>query len=229
MGPRRYPPDFFIDGFEAADLDGDGRREIVLFSHARTESPTRILVLGLDKTIRGEYWNDGQISDLILFDLDHNGRPEILCSGQNNGYERACLFLLDPRHMSGASPQDEKSRFEGKDPGSELFYVLLPVSFLAKLKGPGQAAFPIDVASSGRFSTITQFDYLKFDFGPDLKMLAPVVSHSFRRAYADALDKGAKLPPLDVERLTAELTAGILYYDGKTQTWVNRWARSNPR
>jgi len=228
-GSRRYPPDFAVDGFQVEDLDGDGRAEILVVSHARIESPTRVLVLRLDKTILGEYWNFGQISDFLLRDTGRGGRPYILCAGQNNGYERPCLFLLDPRRLSGASPQDENSRFVGKAPGSELFYVLLPVSDLAKLKGPGDAASLIDPGPSGSFTTVTQFDFLKFDFDADIRLLAPVPSHTFQRGYAEALSNGAKLPPLDVRRVAAELAAGIRYYDGAAKGWVDHWARSNPR
>jgi hypothetical protein len=229
VGNRHYAPDFLVDGFEVADADADGRKEIIVVSHVRVESPTRILVLGLDKTIKGEYWNYGQISDFILLDIDRDGRPELLCAGQNNGYDRPCVFLLDPSRLSGASPQDERSRFEGKGPGSELYYVLLPVTALGALKGPGQAAFSLDPGPSGDFSAYTQLEFLKFDFGPDMKLLAPVVSHSFQRAYAEALAAGAKLPALDVDKVAAELAANIRYYDGAMKAWVNRWARSNPR
>ncbi len=31
------------------------------------------------------------------------------------------------------------------------------------------------------------------------------------------------------ERLVSRLTAGSRYYDGRTKSWINRWALSNPR
>jgi hypothetical protein len=91
------------------------------------------------------------------------------------------------------------------------------------------AATVIDVSDSGHFSVFTQLEFLKYDFDIDLRLVSPVVSHGYQRAYADALASGAKLPPLDIEKTTAQLAAGIRYYDGAKKAWVNGWARSNPR
>ncbi|MBM3296042.1 MAG: hypothetical protein FJY83_00400 [Candidatus Aminicenantes bacterium] len=95
-----------------------------------------VAVLDSSGSPRGRYWNAGHVSDgcLRVLDLDGDGRSEILCAGQNNDYNRACLFVLDPEEVRGRSPQEGASarRFLGIEAGAEKAYLLFPRSVVAE-------------------------------------------------------------------------------------------------
>lgn len=89
--------------------------------------------------VLGRYRHAGHFTDGCLqpADLDADGLAEIVCGGQNNDYDRACLFVLDPARLRGGSPQtsDLPGRFRGIEAGSEKAYLLLPRSILSDFCG----------------------------------------------------------------------------------------------
>ena len=52
-------------------------------------------------------------------------------------------------------------------------------------------------------------------------------SSRFKDEYYKALENGKFMVPLDVGKMQRDLLAGIRFYDGKTGTWKNGWARSH--
>ncbi len=194
-------------------------------------SPCRIFILNLDGTLRADYWHFGQIADLAVKDLDDDGLPEILCSGQVNGdAERPCLFILDPRRLAGAAPAlGPRSGFEGMPPGTELVAVLLPLTPLEALHQPGVTAQTIDVLESGRCLVTVDIDGPVYEFDRQGRLIAATLGHDFQRQYKQAVLDGRLAVLPDFNRLRSELMAGVRYYDGKSGRWVAHWARSNPR
>jgi len=86
---------------------------------ATPKSPARIVVANIDpwwpsqvaildtrgKTM-SEYWHSGNLGDMMLADLDGDGREEIIATGVSNGYDhQATLVVLDPDRVSGASTE----------------------------------------------------------------------------------------------------------------------------
>jgi hypothetical protein len=226
-----YPPDSVIQGISTEDLDGDGRLEILAVSHIRMSSPCRVFILNLDGTLRSDYWHFGQISDLAVRDLDDDGKPEILCCGQVNGdAEGPCFFILDPRRMRGAAPAlGPRSRLEGLPEGTELVAALLPLTPLETQHLPGVAATTIDVLKDGRFLVTVDVDAPVYEFDRQGRLIALTLGHEFQKTYKKAFSDGRLSEPPDFDRLRRELMSGLRYYDGKSRSWVRRFARSNPR
>jgi hypothetical protein len=228
-----YPPESVVRGIFVKDFNGDKRKEVLIISHTRMRDPTRVLLLDLEKNILGEYWHFGQISDIAIGDIDGDGRPELLCSGQNNSGGRdqhPCFFILNPRNLRGAGPVlSPEFRIDGMSVGSELVYVLLPLTPLEQQKSPGIAAIKIEYLDSGRIQVYVDVDNPIYEFDKDGRILTVTLGHSFRRLHETAVQAGKLAEAPDYDRLCAELKSGVRYFDGKAQVWVEHFAWSNPR
>ncbi|MBK9305033.1 MAG: helix-turn-helix domain-containing protein [bacterium] len=88
-----------------ADLDGDGRREVVVHFMHNKWFPSVILVVDRDGRVESQYANRGHVCDLHIADLDADGKDEVIGAGTNNApeYRGATIFILDDEHRSGAA------------------------------------------------------------------------------------------------------------------------------
>lgn len=124
--------------FEVADLDVDGRQEIIVLSHNHRLFPSKITLLDPQGRNRGDYLNSGWVETIKFADLDGDGTQEILAGGCNNGYRRPCLFALRVDRIAGCSPQPDNPDYQcpGRPPGREMYYLLLPRDPLSRQLHP---------------------------------------------------------------------------------------------
>jgi hypothetical protein len=110
---------------------------------ATSKSPARIVVANVDpwwpsqvaildthgKTM-SEYWHSGHLGDMMLADLDGDGREEIIATGVSNGYDhQATLVVLDPDRVSGASTEVRPEfQIHGMGGAQEKLRLLFPRS-----------------------------------------------------------------------------------------------------
>lgn len=90
------------------DMDGDGTPEaVVLFIHGMLY-PAAVCVVDAHGRRLSQYANKGHLNDLVVIDLDGDGRDEIIASGTNNtpAYQGATVIVLDAEHRNGASIDD---------------------------------------------------------------------------------------------------------------------------
>jgi len=213
FGPQEYA-DFTIRGFVAEDLDGDGRKEVVVNSNARGFFPDQLAVLGPDGKLRGEYWNSGQLLDIACFDLDHDGRKEIVVSGQNNEYRKPCLVVFDADRVSGCSPQtDDRFVSPGIPAGTQRAYVLFPRTDVSLSASPAETAGRIEVLSNDLI-LVTMYS-CRIIFGLDFGLVARLVrtSHPFEQLHRTALREGRIASVLNDAYFDA-LRRGVLYWNG---------------
>lgn len=100
-----YSGAFYCRDILDVDLDGDGRREIVVhFSHNKW-FPGVICVVDRDGTVESQYANRGHVYSIHIVDTDSDGKDEIICAGTNNApaYNGATIFILDDEHRTGAA------------------------------------------------------------------------------------------------------------------------------
>lgn len=143
FGDTRQDGHYLARYFLLEDLDGDGRREVLLNSFHHTNYPALLTLLDSSGQRRGEYIHSGHICFVTTADLDGNGTREILASGINNGYRRGFLAVLDRRAVAGASPQPDTPEYQCLDvpEGHELCYLLLPRDCVNRVTEPyGTAA-----------------------------------------------------------------------------------------
>ena len=143
FGATRQDGHYLARYFLLDDLDGDGRREVLLNSFHHINYPALLTLLDSSGQRRGEYVHSGHICSIATADLDGDGHREILASGINNGYEKGVLAVLDCRAVAGASPQPDTPEYQCLDvpQGQELGYLLLPRDCVNRLTEPyGTAA-----------------------------------------------------------------------------------------
>ncbi len=221
-GERVFSPDYRNYGFDTADLDGDGRPEIIFPAYHNNDFPCQLAVLGLDGRLRAEYWNSGQVVDLAVHDFDGDGRPELLLGGVNNEYRKPFLALFETDDIRGGSPQlDPAYRGRGVPPGSQKLYILLPRTDIALARSPMESVSVIHLLGNDRIEAVvgdTPLDsplYFEFDFG--LKTGRVRGSHGFEKAHREALAAGKISSRLDAAYYRA-LEKDILSWDGSA--WV---------
>ncbi len=191
FGEEEFSADYRIHGFVVADLDEDGRSEIVVDSVHRPNYPCQLLVLDHTGKTLGEYWNSGHFSDIVIHDLDHDGKPEIIGGGTNNEYRSGFLAVFQADRIRGASPQSKDEYVcRGLDPGSQEFYVLLPRTDVDATL-PGQPAVAaIEVLKNDRISAVMFSTDLYYEFGFDLRTTEVRSSHPFEQLHARAVAEG---------------------------------------
>lgn len=213
FGPQDYA-DFAIRGFVADDLDGDGRKEVIINSNARGFYPAQLAVLGSDGRLRGEYWNSGQLLDIVCADLDHDGRKELLVSGQNNEYRKPCLIVFDANRIAGCSPQSvDRFISPGIPAGSQRAYVLFPRTDVSLSLFSSESAGRIQVLSNDLLlidicSSLIDFE---LDFGLACRLARS--SHAFERMHMTARRDALVTSVLDASYFDS-LKRGVLYWSG---------------
>lgn len=87
------------------DLDGDGRRELVVHFMHNKWFPSVILIVDSSGRVESQYANRGHLCNIHVADLDADGRDELVCAGTNNApqYQGATLIILDDGHRTGAA------------------------------------------------------------------------------------------------------------------------------
>jgi len=227
VGDRRYSPEFVINLLDVDDVNRDGRLEIIVGAHSYMEAPTRLLILDLEKRILGEYWNFGQLIDFAVADNDGDGRREIIAVGTNNEYGQACLIVLDPAEMKGASPQSPAFQFAGLPEDGVRYYVRFAVPEMERLKAPRGVLSQVRVTRNSHLVALSANQFIWYDFDEEMRPPQITVTDSYAAAHREAVQKGLTFHPLDREALKKDLEAGVLYYDGASKSWVNRRATAD--
>jgi transcriptional regulator with XRE-family HTH domain len=91
--------------FAFLDADGDGRQEIAArFVHSYY-NPTAVCRIGQDGRLLSQYAHRGHLVEMLVMDLDRDGREELVLAGVNNApsYGGGAVVLLDGDHWRGAA------------------------------------------------------------------------------------------------------------------------------
>jgi len=116
------------------DSTGKGVEIIVAASSGR--SPTVIARLDAKGSILGEYWHFGTLSGLYAFDLDGDGRKELIASGTNDMNDvlgdahtsQAVFVVIDPWKLVGRSESRATRGFGFSATDAERAYIRFPHS-----------------------------------------------------------------------------------------------------
>ncbi len=115
--------DYRIVKYAIGDVNGDGKKEVVLIARHNKWYPAEVYVVNADGLEVSRYWNPGWIHDVILNDINGDGVPEILFEAINNdnGMTQA-VCALNARTMKGEAPP----RYGTIGTGTEIWYAFLP-------------------------------------------------------------------------------------------------------
>ena len=135
---REYSDKYLARPVDIVDIGQKRRKGLLVGASHSPWHPYKLALLNSEGKPLGEYWNAGHLyhPSTIQADLDGDGVKEVIIGGQNNGFDKACLVVLDPRHFEGTSPQEGVSRgyrFLDLPPGKEKYYLLFPQSILCAL------------------------------------------------------------------------------------------------
>jgi hypothetical protein len=97
-------------------------------------SPGKVTELDVSNGVELQtYHHRGGCSILQTIDIDQNGKEELLIAGLNDGFDRACIAILDPENILGHAPVPPGlAPLEPIPQAKEKYYVLLPRTDLGK-------------------------------------------------------------------------------------------------
>ncbi len=217
FGTKPYSWDYFTS-FEIHDIDGDGRKEIVLLAENISDFPTQLVILSDAGRVQGQYWHSGRITVLSWADLDGDGRPELIIGGVNNEYKKAFLAVFDPRNLAGSSPNSGHYKSPSLSGGTEWTYVLLPWTEIDPYKDIHVVLATIEILDNGRIRGMTTKTLVQYELDPrTLACLDVTLSNTFVVIHQDAVRNGQVKSTLD-DAYREKLKKGFLYWTGREWT-----------
>jgi hypothetical protein len=83
------------------------QKRILVASSNSPNWPCQVALLDKDGKILAEYWHPGHLRNMVIADLDGDGKEEALLVGVNNFFARATLVVLDPDRLHPISPKPD--------------------------------------------------------------------------------------------------------------------------
>jgi hypothetical protein len=94
--------------------------------------PSQVALLDTNGKFISEYWHSGGFGDMVVADLDGNGKEKIIATGVAHGYDyQGTLVVLDPDRVTGASKEVvPEFQIRGMGEAQERLRLLFPRSDL---------------------------------------------------------------------------------------------------
>lgn len=133
--PREeFPPPYWTSVFAVAPLGPHGAPRVLVISRHHLYYPVQVALLAPDGRVLREYWHAGHLREALIYDLDGDGRPEIILGGISNGGKAATLVVLDSDTFAGASTeQNPDYQLLGFPRGVEKTRILFPRTCVSKV------------------------------------------------------------------------------------------------
>jgi excisionase family DNA binding protein len=121
---RSFEQVFGINQFGITTVEG--KPHILVASKHYLYFPVQVALLDTSGRPVREYWHSGDFTQLLIEDLDGDGREEAYLGGVSNAHRAATIVVLDPASMTGASREpDPAFQLQGFAPGKALRRLLL--------------------------------------------------------------------------------------------------------
>jgi hypothetical protein len=141
------PAVYRIAGLAVLKANARSPARIVVMSSHHPQYPTQIALVDANGNTLSEYWHAGHLDQMMLADLDGDGKQEILGFGESSGYDAATLVVLDPNRFGGASLETERPELQihGMGIAHERYRLLFP-------RGDGEHSTGFDRAREMTFA-----------------------------------------------------------------------------
>lgn len=128
----------------------DGQRFVAMAASQYPHSPAFVALFDASGGLVGQYWNNGSISDMAVYDIDQDRTDEILASGYRDEDGRAFVAVLEMDNMWGLFPQDSCRSDVARDlpAGTERWYLRLPPSPFSNKDSYRDTASPLNCTKS---------------------------------------------------------------------------------
>lgn len=101
--------------------------QIFVLANELVYSPSKLFeVSAKDGVILQSYFNRGGCTIISHKDINLDGNEELLLGGLNDGFDEACLVVLDPSSIGGSSPVPPIETPPQGTRGREMYYILFP-------------------------------------------------------------------------------------------------------
>ncbi|MGC8596154.1 MAG: hypothetical protein ACP5MI_11210 [Candidatus Kryptoniota bacterium] len=168
------------------------------------------------------FTNPGRLEKIVIADVNRDGREEIVLGGINMAYRRACVVVLDPSYFQGAGPSRGDYLTSSSMEGSEMYYILLPLTDVGRILGLKQLNYTQHlVVDSNGFVTAKTVEavgapvggsvFYHFERGMNIKNL--YFDDGFRKLRHELIDERKIALPVDSTYIKY-LRASVLYWDG---------------
>jgi hypothetical protein len=179
--------------------------------------PAQVAVLDSNGKTLSEYWHSGGLGDMVVGDLDGDGREEIIATGNAHAYDaKATLLVLDADRVFGASKEVQPEfQIHGMGAAQERLRLLFPRSDLNR--GGFQFNYAIKPAvqhGNLRLSVmecpVPKSCPISYEFNKNLHLISAGPGEEFRSAHDRFYQNGKDAHSLSVEEQAAFLKVRCL-------------------
>jgi hypothetical protein len=220
--------------------DETGRLFVV--SEDRNFSPMKLFEVDTKTGVEQQsFFNRGHCPLLLTGDVEGDGTNELLLGGENDGYNQACLAILDPSDINGFAPvPQEYLPVDSVRSAQEKYYILFPKTDLGELvrRAPFNQVNQIVLAATGNLiihvyeSTgnpkSEEAGSVLYGFDQRMKLKLVTLGDNFKVVYQRFYSEGKLKRPL-TPAYTEKLKNSVLYWDGERSRFVSYEELTKPK
>ncbi len=103
-----------------------GPGHLFVGTHHKTEPPASLVRFSLDDGSFEAFFHKGIMQEMAAWDIDGDGREELLLTGYNIALNANVIVVLDPGNVEGSSPRGACYALTGMETDIAKYYVKLP-------------------------------------------------------------------------------------------------------
>lgn len=205
-------------------IKGEFERSLYVVGHQPTYFPGYVQDINAETgDINQRYIHPGYFYDTTMYDLNGDGKKELIAGGTSNAYLKGVLVILDPDFLHGESLTTEEYRLKDYSDTEEMAYLKLPLTPIGKLT-PGvtqPSVRKVDILEEKELikmvikegeinnSDVNYFLYLSFD----LRVARFGTSSNYDQRIRNYINQG-KLTEESSNSILKSFADDILYWNG---------------
>ncbi len=202
-------------------LDELGKGTVVVGTSHQTFMPAALVKADLNTGEFETFFHKGFFSEMLVRDLDGDGRRDILLTGFNVSMDAPVVVVIDPANMQGSSPPGYRYSVPGMEADVAKYYVKFPEFRLALRYNTGASPLVPALADGGDTLAVvvkSHADDVKYSFVKGMRVVGAevVLSHHMGRNRPDSLSTEEYPHKTQDEK---ELLEGVRYWNGSD--WVS--------
>ncbi|MGE5458291.1 MAG: hypothetical protein ACM3RX_08040, partial [Methanococcaceae archaeon] len=211
----------------------------VLYCLARNNNTFTSPVFRLDaKTghrLPGLLWNPGHIIFGIFWDVNQDGKKDLVLSGSNNAFELPFIMAVDRSNLLGETPARGKYKLIGVPPANLIQYILIPKSDYTLYQNVYRTGAPGTLRYSDYEKTINlgigeifgSDNDVTYKFSLNLKSCSLLVGNTYKIKRDSLVSAGILDYPLtDTDAYCKLMTDQVVFWNGERFVKLNENSQS---